>query len=110
MKKNSINCEEKEKKLRETFQNVTWTSIYFEGTKLYIEVKENEKSEPVQFETKGTDIIANEAGTITSIVTRNGVPRVKAGDTVEKGQVLVSGGVLTCKLPTYSIAQTYFVT
>lgn len=101
MKKSSINCEEKEKKLRETFQNVTWTSIYFEGTKLYIEIKENEKSEPIQFETKGTDIVANEAGTITSIVTRNGVPRVKAGDTVEKGQVLVSGGV-----PVYDESQS----
>jgi len=93
MKKSSINCEEKEKKLRETFQNVTWTSIYFEGTKLYVEVKENEKSEPVQIETRGTNIVANEAGTITSIVTRNGVPKVKAGDWVEKGQVLVAGGV-----------------
>lgn len=93
MKKSSINCEDKEKKLRETFQNVTWTSIYFEGTKLFIEIKENEKSEPVAFETKGTDIIANEAGTITSIVTRNGVPQVRAGDRVEKGQVLVAGGV-----------------
>ena len=101
MKKSSINCEEKEKKLRETFQNVTWTSIYFEGTKLYIEIKENEKSEPVQFEATGTDIVANEAGTITSIVTRNGVPRVKAGDTVEKGQVLVSGGV-----PVYDESQS----
>ncbi len=93
MKKSSINCEEKEKRLRETFQNVTWTSIYFEGTKLFIEIKENEKSEPVQTKTRGTDIVAGEAGTITSIVTRNGVPMVKAGDWVEKGQVLVSGGV-----------------
>ena len=93
MKKSSINCEEKEKKLRETFQNVTWTSIYFEGTKLYVEIKENEKSEPVQIKTRGTNIIANEAGTITSIVTRNGVPKVKAGDWVEKGQILVAGGV-----------------
>ena len=101
MKKSSINCEEKEKRLRETFLNVTWTSIYFEGTKLYIEIKENEKSEPVQIETKGSDLIANEAGTITSIITRNGVPRVKAGDTVEQGQVLVSGGV-----PVYDESQT----
>jgi len=93
MKKSGINCDEEEKRLRERFQNVTWTSIYFEGTKLFIEVKENEKSEPVQIETKGTDIIANEAGTITSIVTRNGVPQVKAGDTVEVGQILVAGGV-----------------
>ena len=93
MKKSSINCEEKEKKLRETFQNVTWTSIYFEGTKLFVEIKENEKSEPIQIETRGTNIIANETGTITSIVTRNGVPKVKAGDWVEKGQLLVAGGV-----------------
>lgn len=93
MKKKNLNCEEEEKRLRETFQNVTWTSIYFEGTKLCIEVKENEKSEPEIVEIKGTDIVANESGTITSIVTRNGVPKVKAGDTVEKGQVLVEGQV-----------------
>lgn len=101
MKKNAINCDEKEKRLRETFQNVTWTSIYFEGTKLYVELKENEKSEPVVVETKGTDIIADEAGTIVSIITRNGVPQVKAGDTVEEGQVLVSGSV-----PIYDENQT----
>lgn len=101
MKKNSINCEEEEKRLRETFQNVTWTSIYFEGTKLFIEIKENEKSEPVFTQTKGTDIVANEAGTIISIVTRNGVPKVKAGDTVEEGQILVAGGV-----PVYDESQT----
>ena len=93
MRKSSLNCEEKEKKLRESFQNVTWTSIYFEGTKLYIEVKENEKTEPVPIVTKGTNIVADEAGTITSIITRNGVPKVKAGDSVEKGQILVEGSV-----------------
>lgn len=101
MKKKNINCDEKEKRLREMFQNVTWTSIYFEGTKLYIEIKENEKSEPVTIETKGTDIVADEAGTITSIVTRNGVPKVKAGDAVEVGQILVGGGV-----PVYDESQT----
>lgn len=101
MKKSSLDCEDKEKKLRETFQNVTWTSIYFEGTKLYIEIKENEKSEPVSVETKGTDIVANEVGTITSIITRNGVPKVKAGDAVEKGQILVEGGV-----PVYDESQS----
>ena len=43
MTKASLNCEEKEKQLRAAFPVVTWTSIYFEGTKLYVEVKENEK-------------------------------------------------------------------
>lgn len=93
IKKEHINCEEKEKRLRERFENVTWTSIYFEGTKLYVEVKENDKSEPVTVKMKGTDIIADEGGVITSIITRNGVPMVKAGDSVEAGDVLVSGSV-----------------
>jgi len=100
MRKDSLDCEAKEKKLRETFPTVTWTSIYFEGTKLYIEIKENEKSEPVEIKTKGMDIVADASGTITSILTRNGVPKVKAGETVEEGQILVAGGV-----PVYNEAQ-----
>lgn len=93
MKKESLNCEETEKNLRACFPNVTWTSIYFQGTKLYVEVKENEKTEPAVQEIRGTNLIAAEAGTITSIITRNGVPRVKIGDTVEIGQILVEGAV-----------------
>ena len=101
MKKAQLDCEEKEKRLREVFPTVTWTSIYFEGTKLYIEVKENEKSEPVSIETRGTNIVATDAGTIVSIVTRNGVPLVKAGDIVEQGQVLVEG-----RVPVYDEGQS----
>jgi len=93
IRKDSINCEEEEKRLRKRFENVTWTSIYFEGTKLYVEVKENEKAEPVEIRVRGTNIIADETGVITSIITRNGVPMVKAGDSVEKGDVLVAGNV-----------------
>ena len=36
MKKEILDCEETEKHLRAYFPNVTWTSIYFEGTKLYV--------------------------------------------------------------------------
>lgn len=85
MKKETLDCEEMEKRLRESFPNITWTSIYFEGTKLYVEVKENEKKEPVVEEMQGTDLIAQESGTIMSIITRNGVPKVKIGDVVEVG-------------------------
>lgn len=93
MKKEALNCEETEKNLRACFPNVTWTSIYFQGTKLYVEVKENEKTEPAVQEIRGTNLIAAEAGTVTSIITRNGVPRVKIGDAVETGQILVEGAV-----------------
>lgn len=101
MKKKNLDCEEIEKHLRAYFQNVTWTSIYFEGTKLYVEVKENEKTEPIQEELRGTNLVATEAGTITSIITRNGIPKVKIGDAVEVGQVLVEG-----RVPIYDEAQS----
>lgn len=93
MKKKSLNCEETEKNLRASFPNITWTSIYYEGTKLFIEIKENEKAEPVMEETQGTNLIATEAGIITSMITRNGIPKVKIGDTIEQGQILVEGCV-----------------
>lgn len=100
MKKKNLDCEEIEKHLRAYFQNVTWTSIYFEGTKLYVEVKENEKTEPIQEELRETNLVATEVGTITSIITRSGIPKVKIGDVVEVGQVLVEG-----RVPIYDEAQ-----
>jgi similar to stage IV sporulation protein len=67
--------------------------VYFEGTKLFLSIKENEKAEPKAESKNGADIVANEDGLIVSILIRNGVAMVKAGDTVTKGQVLVSGEV-----------------
>lgn len=100
IKKDKINCEEEEKQLRTKFANVTWTSIYFEGTKLVVELKENDIKEIVKSDFSGKDILATEDGVIISIITRNGVPKVKAGDKVEKGQVLVEG-----KVPVYDEEQ-----
>lgn len=93
MAKKSLDCDSEEKQLRTAFPVVTWTSIYYEGTKLYIEVKENDRHTEEKKESQGMDILSGENGTIVSIITRNGVPKVKAGDTVEKGQILVSGQV-----------------
>ena len=42
---------------------------------------------------KGTDLVADRDCTIVSIVTRNGIPAVKAGSKVKKGDILVSGRV-----------------
>lgn len=101
MRKELLDCEAEEKQLREAFPLITWTSVYFEGTKLYVEIKENEKRTQPQLSTGGMDIVATQAGTITSIITRNGIPKVKAGDTVEAGQLLVAGAV-----PVYDESQS----
>lgn len=98
MKKNNVRIEELEKAIRTRFDIVTWTSAQIEGTKLLIRVKENDliMVESGRKETQageGMDLVAQKEGEIVSIVTRSGIPRVTAGMIVEKGDVLVEGGV-----------------
>ena len=92
--KHKISVEELEKAIRNEFSIVTWTSVQIDGTKLWIQIKENDKILNVEEKTEEkSHLIANKDGRITSIITRNGVPMVKAGDEVKKGDILVSGQV-----------------
>lgn len=93
MKKEWIDCEEIEKKLRQKFECVAWTSIYFKGTKLYVEVKENTMQVYPMEEKQGSNLVTSQAGIIESIITRSGVPMVKKGEAVDVGQILVEGRV-----------------
>lgn len=98
MKKRDVEIEALEKAIRNEFDIVTWTSARIEGTRLLIQVRENdlisvgEKEEELQ-EGEGTDLVAEKAGEIVSIVTRQGTPKVTAGTVVEKGDILVEGGI-----------------
>lgn len=98
--KSRISVENLEKAIRNEFSLVTWTSIQIQGTKLWIQIKENDKlfAEP-ENETKESDLAASKDGIISSIITRNGVPNVSAGDEVKAGDILVSG-----KVPIYNDA------
>jgi similar to stage IV sporulation protein len=98
MQKKRLQIEELEEGLREDFDVITWTSLQLEGTTLLVSIKENEM--PMYDQTgqqesaeQGTDLIAERAGTVSYIITRSGVPQVELGDTVEKGDILVSGAV-----------------
>ena len=96
MKKKNVPVEELEKQIRNEFPLVTWTSVKIQGSKLLIQVKENDLSVRKQEEEDGItgmDLVADADGTIVSIVTRSGVPMVKEGQEVKKGEVLVQGAV-----------------
>lgn len=93
MKKSDLEIEELEKQLREDYDLITWTSLKIDGTTLIIQIKENEMSEYEQIDEKSLDIVAAKDGVITYMITRKGVPQVSVGDTVEAGQLLVSGAV-----------------
>ena len=69
-------------------------SVRLHGTRLFIRLRESEV--PVRQEVESgeaCDLAAASDARITSVVVRSGIPLVQAGDTVEKGQLLVSGTV-----------------
>ena len=97
--RSGIDIGQLEEKLRETFDGITWTSITIDGTKLIVNIRENdlvmteEETEEALEGYPGSDLLATQDGTVVSILTRKGVPQVTAGMEVKKGDVLVSGAV-----------------
>ena len=99
MRQSELDIEALEKAIRRQFPEVTWASARLSGTRLQIDIKENDT--PIVVEkpdtTVGTDLVAEYDGIIVSMIVRSGVPSVAIGDTVEAGTVLVEG-----KVPIYN--------
>lgn len=90
----SVDCAKLEADIRNQYNEITWVSAKISGTKLEISLKENDVMGVAGIEEgEDCDIVATESGVVESIITRKGTPLVKVGDTVEKGQILVSGVV-----------------
>ena len=92
--KSRIDCDSLEESIRSQYPEIIWVSARVSGTRLMIKVKENEvmAAIPVKDE-EPRDLIADKDGVITSMIVRKGKAQVAVGDTVEKGQVLVSGTI-----------------
>ena len=102
MRKKEISCGDLEKQIRNAFPEIGWVSAELTGTRLTVHVRENDGI--LKAET-GSDapceLTAGSDGTVTKIIVRNGIVRVKAGDEVKTGDILVSG-----KLPIYDDSET----
>ncbi len=81
--------------LRNTYDEITWVSIYLKGTNLHISLKENDtlNNTNTAINSQSADLIAEQNGTIDSILVRQGTPMVTQGEEVSKGDVLISGTV-----------------
>lgn len=92
---NSIKIEELERKIREEYNNVTWTSIKIKGTEFIVDINENDLSwnDKKKNSSNESDISSIADGKIISIITRSGIPKVKRGDEVKKGDILVEGSI-----------------
>lgn len=92
-KKSMLSCQGIEEELRESFDEIAWTSVKLEGTKLTVEIKERLELPQTNAPdlTGSYDLVATENGVISSIYTRCGTAQVLAGDSVSKGAVLIRG-------------------
>ena len=81
--------------LRTKYDEITWVSIYLEGAYLQISLKERDTTEfTTNSSITGENHVAPAAGTIESVLVRQGTAKVATGDTVEKGDVLIEGKIL----------------
>lgn len=101
MKMDQIECSRIVKDIRKEYEDIVWVSASIDGCRLMVRIKENENSLYDPDDSKdglleaeiGTDLIADADGTIREIITRAGIPLVKEGDSVKKGDILISGAV-----------------
>ncbi len=93
MLKSSLDIEGLEKEIRRKFNAVTWTSAKLDGTKLIVDIKENDVPlvPAIREDEGGKNLISQYDGTVVYMIVRNGVPKVAIGDEITKGTVLVEG-------------------
>lgn len=85
----NISCKDIEKLMLNHFDLLTFVSVHINGNTLIITVKENKTVKQEKEDKTPCNLIATEDGVVVSIITRAGVPLVKAGDEVKREDVLV---------------------
>ena len=73
------------------YESLIWANVELSGTKIKVFLVPRTPTPQIVPFGVPADVIAKKDGVITEIVAENGEKRVKTGDTVIKGQVLISG-------------------
>jgi similar to stage IV sporulation protein len=91
MLKAFVDTDETEKLFKIANSDVSYIAININGTKAYVQIAEARKKPNIEEKDKAYDIVSDYDGVIESIRTKAGFQVVNAGDSVYKGQLLVSG-------------------
>lgn len=91
----TISCHQLEEKIRKDYKDIAWVSCDLKGTLLTVSLKETLDKEALTEDKESfpCNLIAPGNGTIDSIIVRSGCAKVKKGDQVKQGDVLISGQV-----------------
>ncbi len=89
--KNKINTENIINKIRMNREDIAWIGIDIKGTNAIIKIVEADAKPDIIDENDFCNITAKKDGVICKISAQNGTIMVKEGDSVKKGDVLISG-------------------
>lgn len=70
---------------------LSWVSVNTDGCFAEVAVQEGERKPEIADDTKWSNIVAVREGTIVAVNAERGRPEVHIGDTVQKGDLLISG-------------------
>ncbi|RNC29885.1 MAG: hypothetical protein AWM53_00105 [Candidatus Dichloromethanomonas elyunquensis] len=90
--KSGLHLDQMSKQLQESIPDLAWVTMEERGTNIRIRVVEKKLPQKVEFT---GDLIAGKTGFVDNVIVIQGIPVVKEGQTVKKGQVLIkaSGGM-----------------
>ena len=88
---NKIKSSEIIQQIRLKRNDISWIGIELKGTNAIVKLVKAKEAPEIIDENDYTNIIANKSGVITKIIAQNGTAKVKVGDTVEVGTVLIEG-------------------
>ena len=86
-----INTEELINTIRLKREDISWVGVKIKGTNFILEIIPAKEKPEIIDETKINNIISNKKGIITKISVQSGTARVKVGDEVEEGTLLIEG-------------------
>ena len=91
IKKKYIDGSKIEEEIRLAYDDIGWVSAEVKGTRLIIKITETNMPSPIIEATAPSHMVATKDAIVKEIITRTGTPKVKPGDVVRKGDILVSG-------------------
>lgn len=89
--KKQIDTQEIVNKIRLKRNDISWIGISIKGTNAIVKAVKSKEMPQIIDEKDYCNIVAKKGGVITKIIAQNGTAKVKVGDKVEQGQILIQG-------------------
>lgn len=91
VRSDQVDCFEIEKRLRLDYNEIGWISVEKRGCRLYVMLNESVMPQETGKQNNPGHIVAAQDGIVRRLEVMAGIPQVKIGEEVKKGDILISG-------------------